>query len=417
MNPASGGNVPPVNELVRFALVAFFPREGDLPGLAELGVDERIAELRRDSTGLFWLGIVAAAVVFQISPILTVYRPWPAVFLTEEQLDAHAHKLATHPFYLLRQLIVLLKLMGGVFWGQSPEVRAFLHLPAYPDDPGTRRTEALVARPVAGPARAGRAARAARPQGGRARARRHHEAVPRAEGEALMGAGKHVSFESFSQPPLDVDVDFVVVGSGAGGAAAAVVLARGGHRVAIVEAGPWRAPEDYPSTTYGAMRDLFADWGSLVTQSRALWPVVQASCVGGTTVINSAIVVRTPADCFDRWEREYGIDGDDPPHARLAAPGSPGARALRRRRCRPTRAGSSTPWPWTPPRRSAGTRTTWSATPRTARAPGSASRAAARCASRAPTSTTCPRCWSAAATCSPAPLLRGCSSRGRAPPG
>ena len=89
-----------------------------------------------------------------------------------------------------------------------------------------------------------------------------------------------------------------------------MILARGGHRVAIVEAGPWRAPEDYPSTAYGAMRDLFADWGSLVTQSHALWPVVQASCVGGTTVINSAIVVRTPADCFERWEREYGIDGD-----------------------------------------------------------------------------------------------------------
>ena len=38
---------------------------------------------------------------------------------------------------------------------------------------------------------------------------------------------------------------------------------------------------------------------------------MQASCVGGTTVINSAIVVRTPGDCFERWEREYGIDGDD----------------------------------------------------------------------------------------------------------
>jgi choline dehydrogenase-like flavoprotein len=120
-------------------------------------------------------------------------------------------------------------------------------------------------------------------------------------------SGRHLTFTSEAQRVTEIEADFVVVGSGAGGAAAAVILARAGHSVAIVEAGPWRAPVDYPSTTYGAMRDLFADWGALVTQSRALWPVVQASCVGGTTVINSAIVVRTPEDCFDRWEREYGI--------------------------------------------------------------------------------------------------------------
>ncbi len=120
-------------------------------------------------------------------------------------------------------------------------------------------------------------------------------------------AGRHITFEAFGQPAVELDVDFVVVGSGAGGAAAAVILARAGHSVAIVEAGPWRAPVDYPHSTYGTMRDLFDAWGGLVTQSRALWPVVQASCVGGTTVINSAIVVRTPGDCFERWEREYGI--------------------------------------------------------------------------------------------------------------
>ncbi len=137
-----------MNDLVRFALVALFPAEGDLPGLAELGVDEKITALRRDSTGLFWLGMVGAALFFQLSPILTVRRPWPAVLLTEEQLDTHAYKLATHPAYLVRQVIMLLKLVGGLFWGESPEIRRFLALPAYPADPGTRRTEPRVARAV-----------------------------------------------------------------------------------------------------------------------------------------------------------------------------------------------------------------------------------------------------------------------------
>jgi len=143
-----------VNELVRFALCAFFPREGDLPGLAELGVDDKIATLRRESTGLFWFGLVAAAVFFQLSPILTVYRPWPAVFLTEPQLDRHAYRLGTYPVYVLRQLIVLLKLVAGMFWGESPELRAFLHLPAYGADPGTRRLGPDVAAPGPGPERA-----------------------------------------------------------------------------------------------------------------------------------------------------------------------------------------------------------------------------------------------------------------------
>lgn len=138
-----------VNELVRFALVAYFPREGDLPGLAEMDIDDKIAALRRESSWVFWLGLVGAAFFFQITPILTVRRPWPAVFLDEEQLDQHAFKLAAYPNYLIRQILVLLKLVGGLFWGQSDAVRARLALPVYPPDPGTRRTESMVRPPRA----------------------------------------------------------------------------------------------------------------------------------------------------------------------------------------------------------------------------------------------------------------------------
>ncbi len=122
-------------------------------------------------------------------------------------------------------------------------------------------------------------------------------------------SGEHVSYRDRGERDLDAAVDFVVVGSGAGGAAAAVALARGGASVAIVEAGAWRDPEDYPHSAYGGMRDLMDDWGSQVTMSRALWPVVQARTMGGTTVINSAICVRTPDDVFARWKRERSIDG------------------------------------------------------------------------------------------------------------
>ena len=126
--------------------------------------------------------------------------------------------------------------------------------------------------------------------------------------ESPSASGNHVSFRPRGED-VELDADYVVVGSGAGGATAAVTLARGGERVAIVEAGPWRDPADYPASIYGAMRDMVDAWGSSFTRGRAYWPIIQASLVGGTTVINSAIGVRTPADIFEQWERDHGVGG------------------------------------------------------------------------------------------------------------
>lgn len=110
-----------------------------------------------------------------------------------------------------------------------------------------------------------------------------------------------------ARAPLAIEADYVVVGSGAGGAAAAVILARAGLSVVIVEAGPWRMPDDYPSSMYGCMRDMFASWGATVARGDSLMPVVQARVVGGTTVINSAIVVRTPGDVLALWREQHGL--------------------------------------------------------------------------------------------------------------
>ncbi|TNF28456.1 MAG: GMC family oxidoreductase, partial [Deltaproteobacteria bacterium] len=123
----------------------------------------------------------------------------------------------------------------------------------------------------------------------------------------------HLAFQPGTRfdRPLEVEADYVVVGTGAGGAAAAVILARGGASVAMVEAGPWRDPGDYPASMFGTMRDMIEGWGLNLALGRALWPIVQARLVGGTTVINSAIAIRTPGEVVREWGDAHGFPAPD----------------------------------------------------------------------------------------------------------
>ena len=124
--------------------------------------------------------------------------------------------------------------------------------------------------------------------------------------------GAHLAYRVGA--PVELEADYVVVGTGSGGSTAALVLARAGYDVAMVEAGPWRGAEDYPETMLGVMRDVFPDWGANVAVGNSILPIVQGRMVGGGTVINSAIMVRTPGDVLQDWQREHGLGDLFPEH-------------------------------------------------------------------------------------------------------
>jgi choline dehydrogenase-like flavoprotein len=102
--------------------------------------------------------------------------------------------------------------------------------------------------------------------------------------------------------------DVVVVGSGAGGATAARVLAEAGLDVIVLEEGDHHDASDFTTDPLHALRTLYRDNGLTACEGRPPIPLPVGRCVGGTTIINSGTAVRPPSDVFLRWRDEHGID-------------------------------------------------------------------------------------------------------------
>lgn len=126
--------------LIEHAMRTMLPRGAGLPGIADTDLGGFLERLHADADRIYWLGLVVSALVFAVSPLITIGVPLPAFALPGPLLDRHAGRLLSHPFYLVRQTGFLIRLSAGMCWGADPGVRAHFALPPYPADPGTFRT-------------------------------------------------------------------------------------------------------------------------------------------------------------------------------------------------------------------------------------------------------------------------------------
>ena len=108
---------------------------------------------------------------------------------------------------------------------------------------------------------------------------------------------------------LHDEAEFVIVGTGAGGATAARVLTEAGHSVILIEEGAFNAPKDRPRELVDAMAMSFRSMATMATDSIVPMPLLQGRGVGGSTAINSGIIWRTPQDVREQWTREFGLGG------------------------------------------------------------------------------------------------------------
>jgi choline dehydrogenase-like flavoprotein len=75
----------------------------------------------------------------------------------------------------------------------------------------------------------------------------------------------------------------------------------------MVEEGPWVRTRDFGESVYDAFRHMFRDAGTQVVEGRSYIPLIQGRCVGGSTVMNSAIAHRTPEDVLAEWHERFGL--------------------------------------------------------------------------------------------------------------
>lgn len=103
------------------------------------------------------------------------------------------------------------------------------------------------------------------------------------------------------------DCDVAIVGSGAGGAVVAAILAEAGLDVLVLEAGPYLDRRNYPDEPLAALSALYRDGGLTVAEGPPAIPTPVGRAVGGTTVINSGTCFRAPNEVLGRWRAEHGI--------------------------------------------------------------------------------------------------------------
>lgn len=102
--------------------------------------------------------------------------------------------------------------------------------------------------------------------------------------------------------------EVLIIGSGAGGATTAMVLAERGHHVTVLEEGGSHELSEYGQDAVTAMQKLYRRRGMTPIMGRVPIGFVEGSCLGGSTEINSGFWHRTPRETLLRWKVQYGLD-------------------------------------------------------------------------------------------------------------
>jgi len=232
------------------------------PAAGTAGVERYLEDLWRDAPWPVALGHTLTAVAMCAIPLALGRTLRPFSSLSSDEQGALVSRMLRHPWYAVR-------LLGF-----------------------TVRGNALVA--------------ALRDPAARAAILGDGDRQPASERPAARSPGSGRSRTPVG-PPSALEADYVVIGSGAAGATVAVSLGEHGRSTIVLEEGGFHRKDDFTADLYGALATLFRDFGAQVARGRAIVPVLEGRCVGGSTVMNGAITHRLPKEIHDGWCEDAAI--------------------------------------------------------------------------------------------------------------
>lgn len=147
--------------------------------------------------------------------------------------------------------------------------------------------------------------------------RRHNQTIPEPPRQAEEERWKTLVFPPRKSPQKKspqkksketLEVDVVVIGSGAGGAAAAYTFAKQGLAVAILEEGRHHDRREFTGDRLSMMKKLYQRGGIHFTLGNTPIWMPTGRGVGGTTTINAGTAFRTPDRVLARWRDQQGLN-------------------------------------------------------------------------------------------------------------
>jgi len=104
-----------------------------------------------------------------------------------------------------------------------------------------------------------------------------------------------------------LDVDVLVIGSGAGGASTAATAIELGHSVLMLEEGPYVPAAKAPALMADSFAKIWRHGGLTATYGTPPLAYAEGCCVGGSTEVNSAIFQRAPEALLAEWQKNYRL--------------------------------------------------------------------------------------------------------------